>query len=292
MSLASSSATCLSSAIRNNSPEHESFQKFFECWLSGQNQHLQELISAAKSPASAADEAALRSLIERVVKHYECYYRAKATWSRRDVLAMLTPSWRSTLEDAFLWIGGWRPSMAFHLLYSKSGLQLEAPGRLSELINAMTTTTATATAIREDLADISPEQLSRVDGLQRRTIKEEKEISEEMAKRQETLAAPDIVELSHVVSEQMTAGGGGSRDGDEEEEEERVETALKPKEKGLEEVLERADELRLRTLKDVIHLLTPIQAVHFLIAAAELHLRIHEWGKKRDAKTHQQRHLD
>lgn len=282
MSVISSSAAYLSSAIRDNSPEHESFKKFFECWLSEQNQQLQDLIFTAKSFSSTpVDEAALRSLIERVMNHYECYYRTKATWSRHDVCAMLTPSWLSSLEDAFLWIGGWRPSMAFHLLYSKSGLQLEAPGKLHELIRSITTTTTTTTTTGQDLADISPEQLSRVDELQRRTIREEKEISEEMARCQETLAGPDMVELSNMVSEQLVTSIV-----DDVEEEDRVESALKPKEKGLEEVLKRADELRLRTLKDLVDLLTPIQAVHFLIAAAQLHLKIHEWGKKRDAKHH------
>lgn len=58
---------------------------------------------------------------------------------------------------------------------------------------------------------------------------------------------------------------------------------LERKKEGLEKVLQRADELRLRTLKEVLGILTPMQAVHFLIAAAELHQRIHDWGKQRDA---------
>lgn len=278
MSVISSSAAYLSSAMRDNSPEHESFKKFFECWLSKQNQQLQDLTFTVKSFSSTpVDEGALRSLIERVINHYECYYRTKATWSRLDVCAMLHPSWLSSLEDAFLWIGGWRPSMAFHLLYSKSGLQLEAPGKLDELIRSMTTTTG------RDLADITPEQLSRVDELQRRTIRQEREISEEIARCQETLAGPDMIELSNMVSEQSVNNDSII---DDVEEEDRVESALKPKEKGLEEVLNRADKLRLKTLKDLIDLLTPIQAVHFLIAAAQLHLKIHEWGKRRDAKHH------
>ncbi|KAL7255255.1 hypothetical protein ACSBR1_009418 [Camellia fascicularis] len=42
----------------------------------------------------------------------------------------------------------------------------------------------------------------------------------------------------------------------------------------------------LRTLKEVVDILSAIQAVHFLITAAELHLRLHEWGKKSDANNH------
>lgn len=64
--------------------------------------------------------------------------------------------------------------------------------------------------------------------------------------------------------------------------EEEVESALVAKEKGLEEILQMADDLRLSTLKEILNILCPMQAVHFLIAAAELHPRIHEWGKKKD----------
>ncbi|OVA07935.1 Transcription factor TGA like domain [Macleaya cordata] len=185
---------------------------------------------------------------------------------------MLSPSWRSSLEEAFLWIGGWRPSMAFHLLYSKSGLQLEA--RLDDIIHGLST---------GDLADLSASQLVSVDELQRRTIKEEKEITEKMAEHQETVADSSMVELSNVVSELMRNGADLTQNGEVVE---RVESTLAPKEDGLERIMERADDLRLRTLKGVIDILTPIQAVDFLIAAAELHLRLHDWGKQRDANHH------
>lgn len=283
MSILPNSATYMASALRNGTSAREGFHKFFECWLSEQDQHLHELISASKQHPRNGNTAELtpeeqdrvvRPLIDRVLRHYEQYYRAKSNWVKRDVLTMLSPSWRSSLEDAFLWIGGWRPSMAFHLLYSKSGLQLEA--RLAELIRGITT---------GDLADLSPSQLVRIDELQRNTIREEKELTEKLAKQQETVADTSMVELSHVVTELLSQDESGRSPGGIEEE--RVNSTLAPKENGLEEILEKADNLRLRTLKSVIDILTPTQAVHFLIAAAELHLRLHEWGKRRDAKNNQ-----
>lgn len=82
--------------------------------------------------------------------------------------------------------------MAFHLLYSKSGLQLEA--KLPELIHGLHT---------GDLGDLSQTQLRKVDDLQQRTSKREKEISEKMAKQQESVADSSTVELSNVVSEMI-----------------------------------------------------------------------------------------
>lgn len=46
-------------------------------------------------------------------------------------------------------------------------------------------------------------------------------------------------------------------------------------------ILEAADGLRLSTLKELVGILTPKQAVDFLAAGKKLHLCVHEWGKKR-----------
>lgn len=113
-----------------------------------------------------------------------------------------------------------------------------------------------------------------------------------MAKRQETVADSSMVELSNVVSEMLRSGSGrGGNMGAGDEMDQRVESTLAPKEEGLEDLLNTADDLRLRTLKGVVDILTPKQAVHFLIAAAELHLRLHEWGKKKDAMNNRYHHV-
>ncbi|XP_062009602.1 protein DELAY OF GERMINATION 1-like [Rosa rugosa] len=256
-------------------PEHEKegFQAFFECWLSEQNQDLEDLVVASKRHQNCDDDQVLlSSLVEGVMKHYECYYNAKSQWAKQDALEMLSPPWTSSLEDAFLWLGGWRPSMAFHLLYSKSGMQLEAC--FAELMRGSSLSTG-------DLGDLSQCQLTMMDKLQRRTIQEEKHLSEKMAKLQETMADTTMVELSHVVSEMMRNNNGHEEGIDDHEN--RVESTLDSKEEGLEKILHKADDLRLRTLNNITQILSPIQAVHFLIAAAELHLRLHDWGKMKDA---------
>ncbi|XP_073149220.1 protein DELAY OF GERMINATION 1-like [Henckelia pumila] len=254
-----------------------SFPNFFEQWLAEQNQHLESLVSASKEneqqlesgravTQQELDGRILSPLIERVIQHYEQYYGTKSNGAKEDILSMFNPSWRSSLEDAFLWIGGWRPSMAFHLLYSKSGLQVEA--KLMELIQGLTT---------GDLGDLSADQLEKVNELQKETVRAEKELTEKLAKKQESVADSSMVELSHVATELIRGGEEAVEDG-------RVDAALDPKKQALVEILQKADDLRLKTLKKVLQILTPIQSVHFLIAAAELHLRFHEWGKKRDER--------
>lgn len=47
-------------------------------------------------------------------------------------------------------------------------------------------------------------------------------------------------------------------------------------------ILEKADKLRLKTIKSLVELLTPQQGAEFLVAAAELHFGIHGWGLDQD----------
>ncbi|CAI0409872.1 unnamed protein product [Linum tenue] len=256
------------------STDSSSFQEFFDRWLVEQNLHLEDLISAttAQRPAERCSDQPelLRGLLGRVMGQYEQYYRAKSLSAQQDVLAMLSPPWRSTLEDAFLWIGGWRPSMAFHVIYSKSGLQLETHLLQLQGIPAND---------NDDLADLSGEQLRLIDHLQLRTIREERHITEEMARVQESAADASMVELSHLATQMIMRRTTPCLRVNQ-----RVDATLVAKENQMEELLHAADDLRLRTLRAIVHdILTPIQAVHFLIAVAELHLRLHDWGKRRDA---------
>ncbi|CAO2827358.1 unnamed protein product [Amaranthus hypochondriacus] len=259
----------------NSKPNHELkwFGGYFETWLHEQERDLEELKAATKAHSESTQCYAelTRSqceLVRRVMSHYENYYRVKSDSTTENVLGMMSPSWRSSLEDAFLWIGGWRPSIAFHLLYSVSGLQFEAG--LTELLSGLSTS---------NLGDLSPSQLSKVDELQRQTIREERELTEILAVHQETVADSSMVQLSHIATELME---DNSERVETESMKERVESTIRRKEDKLKEILGKADDLRLRTLKRLVDILSPIQAVHFLIAAAELHLRVHDWGMKKD----------
>lgn len=48
-------------------------------------------------------------------------------------------------------------------------------------------------------------------------------------------------------------------------------------------VMKKADDLRLKTIKQVIELLTPQQAVEFFIAATQLQIGMRGWGTKHDS---------
>ncbi|XP_062183492.1 protein DOG1-like 3 [Phragmites australis] len=236
-------------------PSTDSFSKFFECWITEQSRDLATL-RAAEAAVPATPEADLRRLVDQVVAHYENYYRTKAAAAADDVLRMFSPSWTSTTENLFLWCGGWRPTAALHLLYTKSGMKLES--QLPAFLNGA--------SLEPNLGDLSAEQLHAADQLQRRTIKREREIEDAAASVQEALMTEKMVEL---------AGGGGM-------DAEGMEQEMQTKADGMKQVLEMADALRLETVREVVALLRPAQAVHFLLAAAELHLAVHYFGKRKD----------
>ncbi|KAF5960744.1 hypothetical protein HYC85_001953 [Camellia sinensis] len=74
-----------------------------------------------------------------------------------------------------------------------------------------------------------------------------------MAKHQETLANSSMMELSQAVSEMLRGGSTGG-----EEEDERVKSTPLLKREEIEAVIQKTDDLRLRTLKEVMDILSAI----------------------------------
>ncbi|KAH6785770.1 hypothetical protein C2S53_014626 [Perilla frutescens var. hirtella] len=249
----------------------DNFEEFYREWRDEQKQQLDNLVFASNnSQPPQTDSSSLSVLVAGVVAHYERYYKTKSKCAKADVLLLLSPPWTTSLEDAFIWVGGWRPTTAFHLLYSKSGLQFVAKFEAVE---------SGAAASPIDLGDLSSEQVHLIDTLQRRTIVEERKISEKLAKQQERVADAEMVELSHDVNELSRVEGDDTSfvTG-------RIKSTLKLKEEGFHKILQSADDLRLGTIKAVVDILTPMQAVHFLIAAAELQLSLRDWGREKEER--------
>nr|GEV09822.1 hypothetical protein [Tanacetum cinerariifolium] len=95
----------------------------------------------------------------------------------------------------------------------------------------------------------------------------------------ESAADTITVDLSNTISE-MTRNDEGD---ESRETDQKLDSVMESKKDKLEELLHMADGLRLETLRSVVEISTPIQGVYFLIAAAELQLRLHDWGLKKDA---------
>ncbi|KAH1066158.1 hypothetical protein J1N35_031145 [Gossypium stocksii] len=162
------------------------------------------------------------------------------------------------LENSLLWITGCRPSLYIRLTYALCGSQVEY--QLSEIIQGLA---------RGNLGQILATQLKMIHNLHIKTIEEEEKLSSQLAGLQENIADQPIA----MVAKRMSWVGESSGD---------VDHALDEHKSSMANILQEADKLRLSTLKELLAILTPLQAVDFLVASKKLHLCMHKWGKTRD----------
>ncbi|EYU26795.1 hypothetical protein MIMGU_mgv1a0233481mg, partial [Erythranthe guttata] len=88
---------------------------FFSCWLIDQDHHLQDLLQLIAS-GDGENEQWCNNLIKDNIAHHKQYIQAKTTLVRQNVFLVLAPTWMSSFERAHLWIGGFRPRLAFRLI--------------------------------------------------------------------------------------------------------------------------------------------------------------------------------
>lgn len=119
---------------------------------------------------------------------------------------------------------------------------------------------------------------------------EEEKVEMEMERQQVAMADRRMVELARLSSSVIGRGGSGGDGGDEvtvaammtAQIDGLVEAALKNLLGGLERVMKMADCVRLKTLKGLLEVLSPMQCVDFLAAKSMVQIQLRKWGKKRD----------
>ncbi|KAL1299653.1 hypothetical protein HN51_044193 [Arachis hypogaea] len=229
------------------------FSQFYEKWFDLLHHLVNELSDFASSIANskeeyisplvvAKQEEKLAQLIGKVMLHHEEYFRAKSLITENDPLSVVASPWATTLERSLNWVTGWRPTTAFHLVYTESSVLFES--HIGDILRGVNT---------GDLGDLSPTQFRRVSELQCDTVKEENQITDELSDWQDT--ASDLM-------------------GPRAESKERIERLVC--------IIKKADDLRLRTMRSVVSLLLPQQAIEFLIASAEMLVGIRGWGSNHD----------
>ncbi|GMN40356.1 hypothetical protein TIFTF001_009584 [Ficus carica] len=211
-----------------------SFERFLEGWLVRQEHYLDELLS---SPSDSSDDD-LRDLVSRVLAHYQQYFEEKSKIAQRNIFLVLSPTWFTSLERAFLWIAGFKPGLAFQL-------------------------------IADSIDDLTDDQRRRVGRLVQETRSEERSLNDELAKIQESVAAPPLLLIARRAGRPVY--------GEIAEED----TAIESLKTALEVVVTSADSLRISTALKAMEVLRPVQNVKFLVAAAQLQLRLRTWGLER-----------
>ncbi|KAI3947245.1 hypothetical protein MKX01_019898 [Papaver californicum] len=149
---------------RERSTGEVSFEEFLDGWLGRQQRYLDELIHTNANSKDIPEEQ-LKSLISRVLGHYQQYYEAKSTALRRDVFVLFSPPWFSTYERTFLWIAGFKPGLLLRILYKA-------------------------------VKDFTEDQVGRVRRIDMETKVAERELNQEIAAVQERVVSPGLVDLA------------------------------------------------------------------------------------------------
>ncbi|XP_047951972.1 protein RESPONSE TO ABA AND SALT 1-like [Salvia hispanica] len=212
------------------------FTTFYQGWLSRQEDFLRQLDSLLSGPDRDRE---CSDIIPRVIAHYREFYREKAAAVEEDVFLSISPPWMTSFELSLLWVSGFRPSILFPIM----------DGALAA-------------------ADLSPAQRRRIDKVKAESRRREREITQAMARVQETVAEPPVYGL-------VKKFGGGGAVVEMEAAVEKVKAAMRG-------VVENADALQGWTLAEVVEALDPVQGVRFLAAVTRFQLRARRFGVERD----------
>ncbi|XP_026429958.1 protein DELAY OF GERMINATION 1-like [Papaver somniferum] len=242
-----------------SSSDQVQFREYYQNWMIEQQQLLEELLQVHNQNQN--DEQDLCCIIEKLIEHFQEYTNRRAQLAVSEPSSVFSPTWCTSTENSYLWFGGCRPSLLIQLVYTLCGSQLES--QLTEYIHEVKTC---------NIGGLSADQLSLVSELQGRVINDEEKLSTKMVSLQENIAD---CPLTRIVN-------NNSVDSDVESHTGQVKQALDSHSKDLSSILIDSDKLRMNTLKELIGIFTPLQAVGFLIAGKKLHLCMHQWGQLRD----------
>ncbi|KNA18405.1 hypothetical protein SOVF_070980 [Spinacia oleracea] len=232
----------------NSSSSSYSFEEFLRGWY-----HRLEQLSAEVAAAIATkdgeeimvQEIEARQLIARTLGHFEEYYEHKSRAAHHNGFAVFYPAFcYSTFECVFYWISGFRPRVLLHLL-------------------------------SDTVRDLSPQQIHALDRLKRETRINEKAVEDDLARIQETVAAPplmDVIREAAWLNEEQSLRM-------------RNDEHIDDLEAAFETVIANADSLRVTTGAKIAEILTPTQCLRFLVAAMRLMQEMRSSGMERDRLT-------
>ncbi|KAL2902061.1 Transcription factor TGA7 [Bienertia sinuspersici] len=215
------------SVTRNNSSCY-SFEEFMQGWCHRLELLSGEITAAVQGKNSEVREIEARQLIARALGHFEEYFEHKSRAANLNVFALFSPTWCTSFECAFLWVSGFRPRVLLQL-------------------------------VSDSIFDLTPDQSCALDWLKRETKMNEKLVSDELARIQETAAAPPLMDA---IREAAYPAEGHTFDMSRE--------PIEQLRASLEAVVANADSLRVTTGAKVAEILTPPQCLRFLVAAIRL----------------------
>ncbi|KZV40032.1 hypothetical protein F511_12427 [Dorcoceras hygrometricum] len=149
----------------------QKFSDYYEKWMS----QLEDLVKIfLLLSRDCHQEAGFETIVNKFTAHHKELYMIKWSLAHEDVLAFFNPIWLSPLENAYLWVTGWKPSMAFRLVDTLSKSDRQCGG---------------------SLRGMTEEQAKMIEALKVKIGLEEEGVEREMERQQVSVADRKIVEL-------------------------------------------------------------------------------------------------
>nr|XP_004234088.1 protein DOG1-like 3 [Solanum lycopersicum] len=243
--------------MANSSSNRKNEENLYNSWMNNQQEELKELQNAiVRARKNELNDDELNELLRKMVNNFQGYANGRSRLARVDVSPFFAPTWCTPLENSVLWIGGCRPSTFIRLIYALCGIEIQS--HTARYLQGMKI---------GEFGHLSGEQITMIDKLQRQIILEERRFSSRLASLQE-----DVVDQPFAMAARIY---------DTERDENEIEPLNKHGE-DMSNLLEEVDELRMKTLKEILGILTPIQGVEYLAATKRIRLCLQQWGKKRE----------
>ncbi|KAF2303080.1 hypothetical protein GH714_013614 [Hevea brasiliensis] len=196
-------------------------------------------------------EQELQALVSKVTQHYKDYYTIKWALAHEDVLAFFCPTWISPLENAYSCVTRLKPSAVL------------------KLVNSIRTNGVSSSR----LVELTQEQMRKIEAEGENNVRRGEggegngEATSDCSRQEDGRVGKVVVRVKNGEEVRQVVG--------------LVQVALKGVMAGLEKVMKAVDCVRLRTLKGVLDVLSPLQCVEFLARIGMLQILLRQWGKKR-----------
>ncbi|CAN4091939.1 unnamed protein product [Withania somnifera] len=229
--------------MANSSSDRNKEENLYKSWMKNQEEELKELKNAV-------------AFARKMVHNFQEYVNGRSRLARVDISPFFAPTWCTPLENSVLWIGGCRPSTFIRLIYTLCGIEIES--HLSQYLQGIEI---------GDFGQLSAQKISMIDKLQRQIIGEERKLSSKLASLHEEVVDQPIAMAANICDTEQV---------------ENEKEALNKHGEDMANLLEEADELRMKALKEILGILTPIQGVKYLAAAKKIRLCLQQWGKQKE----------
>ncbi|GAB2222407.1 hypothetical protein Drorol1_Dr00013624 [Drosera rotundifolia] len=182
------------------------------------------------------DQDKQQLLVEEILAHYNDYLESKSDLAKHDVFLVISPPWLTPLERSLNWISDPRPSIAFRILSSS----IEFDG-------------------------LAAKQRERIEAVREETARVEKELSDSIARVQETAAGRPMAE---------TAKRAAAAEWPEDDKT----AAAEDYRRAMKAVVETADGLRRWAVLKVVEVLGPAHGLRFLCGLVNFQVDVREVG--------------